>query len=1062
MLAPGRYCRSVEPVPLWEDRFAIEHLAGAGGMGKVYRALDTLSGQPVAVKVLRALGSIEKERFAREAEVLQSLAHPAIVRFVAHGSTPDGEPFLAIEWLEGEDLGARLRRSGLTVAEALALGARVAEGLGAAHRHGVVHRDVKPGNLWLVDGRPGDVKILDFGIARRRSGVDETITQAGAMIGTPGYMAPEQARGEGTIDERADVFSLGCVLFKCLTGRLPFQAEDLTAVLLKLVLEEPPRLADLRPEVPPALDRLIARMLSKASVDRPTDAEVARELAAVDAGGGGGGAGPASPSTPAITGQRAAGDVRGPGALPGARAAGRRAHAADAGGRRGRARRGALGPRRRAGRARRRIAPGDGACSRRLHRPGGARGAVGAGGAGAAPGRGGGRGGGRGERSARGPFADAAAATMVPGATPGRRVTPSGVAVVSAVPSSPLGEVLDRGVALLRRADAGTIRVDEGIAGLIAAGFELGGDEAGLTLDAERAREAPRTLLGKVTPFVGRERELTTLEAVFAEVAGEGVARAVIVTAPPGVGKSRLRQELLRRLRSRAAEERGDAAAARAVTGLSEPPPLPGGAGGFELWLGRGYPMRAGAPFGLLAPVLRRTAGVLAGEPVEVRRQKLSARLGRSLRGADRARVTVFLGELAGVPFPDDASVELRAARQDAVLMGDQMRRAFEGFVGAECAAAPVLLVLDDVHWGDRPSLQFIDAALRNLADRPLLVIALARPELGALFPGLWAGRPVTEMALSALSRRASEELVRQVLGPDTPAATVERIQDLAGGDAFYLEELVRAVAEGHGDRLPETVLATVEQRLAGLDARERRVLRAASVFGGVFWAGAVQALLGGEGAPARRARRARRPRRSRALRPPPGRHLPGRGRVRLPPDPRARGRLRHAPRGRPPPRPPPRRRVAGARRRERSRRGRRALRARRRGRARLRLLPPRRRPGPRRQRPRARPRLVRARRGLPRRPRDARAPSDDPALPALGAAPPHPGRGPALERRSRGLAEASAAAGPCGSSRAAAAPLVPRRRRSRRVSSSPASAATPWTSPPWPPTSTRGGPQTR
>src|SRR5262249_43679468 len=152
--------------------------------------------------------------------------------------TPAGEPFLAIEWLEGEDLGARLRRDGLTVAETLALGARVAEGLAAAHRRGGVHRDVKPGNLWLVDGKPGAAKILDFGIARLLAPtLERTLTQAGAMIGTPGYMAPEQARGEEAIDARADVFSLGCVLFKCLTGRLPFQGEDVTAVLLKLVLE---------------------------------------------------------------------------------------------------------------------------------------------------------------------------------------------------------------------------------------------------------------------------------------------------------------------------------------------------------------------------------------------------------------------------------------------------------------------------------------------------------------------------------------------------------------------------------------------------------------------------------------------------------------------------------------------------------------------------------------------------------------------------------------------------------------------------------------------------------
>jgi hypothetical protein len=404
----------------------------------------------------------------------------------------------------------------------------------------------------------------------------------------------------------------------------------------------------------------------------------------------------------------------------------------------------------------------------------------------------------------------------------------AGVAVVAGrgqrSRSEPIGQVIEQGVALLCDADRGVIRVDDTVAGLVAAAFELSGDETGLLLGEPRARAAARTLLGRATPFVGREKELVTLEATAAEVVSDSVARAVVVTAPPGVGKSRLLQELVARLRG--AEE---------------------GAVRFDVWHASGDAMRAGSPFGLLAPLLRRLAGVLDGEPLDVRRRKLVARLGRSIPEQDRARVTLFLAELAGAPFPDDASVELRAARLDAILMGDQMRRAFEDLLAAECSVGPVLLAIDDAQWGDRPSLQFLDAALRNLAERPLLVVALARPELYDLFPGLWAGRPVTELTLFALSKKASEKLVREVLGPGTADATVARIVQLAGGDAFYLEELMRAVAEGRGDALPESVLAMVEQRLDGLDARKRRVLRAASVFGNVFWAGGVRALLGGD-----------------------------------------------------------------------------------------------------------------------------------------------------------------------------------------------------------------------
>src|SRR5262249_4208721 len=155
-------------------------------------------------------------------------------------------------------------------------------GLGAAHRFGVVHRDVKPSNLFLVGGRPEEAKILDFGIARMGV-LDRTLTQAGAMIGTPGYIAPEQARGDRHVDARADVFSLGCVLFRCLTGQKPFEGDDVMAILLKLVLEEPPRLGELLPEAPSALEDLVARMLAKAPGDRPADGSaVARELAAIE------------------------------------------------------------------------------------------------------------------------------------------------------------------------------------------------------------------------------------------------------------------------------------------------------------------------------------------------------------------------------------------------------------------------------------------------------------------------------------------------------------------------------------------------------------------------------------------------------------------------------------------------------------------------------------------------------------------------------------------------------------------------------------------------------------
>jgi serine/threonine protein kinase len=203
-----------------------------------------------------------------------------IVRYVAHGVTSAGELFLAMEWIDGEVLKTRLQRGSLTVTEAVTLATRVAEALGAAHARGVVHRDLKPSNLILPGGRVDLVKLLDFGIAQRDGKTQ--LTQTGAMLGTPGYMAPEQARPSGQIDARADVFALGCVLFECLTGVAPFEGNTTAAILAKILFGTAPRVSELWPEVPESLDALVAQMLSKEPALRPGDgANLAAALAAL-------------------------------------------------------------------------------------------------------------------------------------------------------------------------------------------------------------------------------------------------------------------------------------------------------------------------------------------------------------------------------------------------------------------------------------------------------------------------------------------------------------------------------------------------------------------------------------------------------------------------------------------------------------------------------------------------------------------------------------------------------------------------------------------------------------
>jgi tetratricopeptide (TPR) repeat protein len=368
-------------------------------------------------------------------------------------------------------------------------------------------------------------------------------------------------------------------------------------------------------------------------------------------------------------------------------------------------------------------------------------------------------------------------------------------------------------------ADEG-IAIDEMTARLLDGRFDVREGDEGLSLHGEREMaEGARLLLQKPTACVGRDRELSTLAQMFAECVEEPLAQAALVTGTAGMGKSRLAQEFLARLR---------------VQG--EPP---------AMWIGRGDSLRAGSALGLLGQALRGTCGIRGDEPLRERRDKLLSRVAQHVHPDHRQRVAELLGEVAGVPFPDDESHLLRAARRNTQIMTDEMRRAWVDFLRAETGVQPVLLVLEDLHWGDGATVRFIDAALRDLGERPWMVLALARPEVHALFPTLWADRRIQEIQIKPLSKKASERLVRQVLGAEIGADTAERIIAQADGNAFYLEELIRAAAEHQAETLPETVIAMVESRLAALEGEDRRALRAAAVFGEVFWPGGVATLLG-------------------------------------------------------------------------------------------------------------------------------------------------------------------------------------------------------------------------
>jgi serine/threonine protein kinase len=261
----------MQPGDVIADRYVLQSVAGAGGMGTVFCALDRAQGTQVALKALTAGGAADAARFAREAAILSRLDHPGIVRYLGHGQTAAGDPYLLMEWLVGEDLARRLARAPLGLHASATLIERAASALAHAHAAGVVHRDLKPGNLVLRGGDPEQPVLVDFGIARWRE-PGATVTRTGATLGTVGYMAPEQARGAREADAQADVFALGCVLFECLTGRPAFTGAHALAVLAKVLLEDPPRASEAQPELPDVLDGLLARMLAKDPSARPPGA----------------------------------------------------------------------------------------------------------------------------------------------------------------------------------------------------------------------------------------------------------------------------------------------------------------------------------------------------------------------------------------------------------------------------------------------------------------------------------------------------------------------------------------------------------------------------------------------------------------------------------------------------------------------------------------------------------------------------------------------------------------------------------------------------------------------
>ncbi|MFT3771959.1 MAG: protein kinase [Minicystis sp.] len=601
-------------------RFRIEREIGRGAAGIVYRAADTVTGQEVALKVIAATGAdaVERARFDREGQVLSELDHPGIVRVVAFGALeapcPDGlgrrldegSPYIAMEWLDGEDLQARQRRAPLSLRQALEMGAQVALALAAAHDAGVVHRDIKPSNIFIlggeaqpasgvVVGRDGNAlraKLVDFGVA---SSSDVRLTQTGAVVGTPAYMAPEQARGDANADARSDIYSLGATLFELIAGRPPHIGPNSIATLARLVTTPAPRLSELLLDVPPKLDELIYRMLSSSPDDRPASArEVAEAIEALLR----------SQSLPGLTRQAEA---------PAERA-------------------GATGTRLVTTIVALHVARGDGRAQEieRLREQG----------ADALP---------LGDDSivahlgAQRAYGDEGARALELGLALSARGARVGVATgrMRVDRTRSAGEVVDQAAALAREAGPGGILADTTTADLARGRFQFKLLPRGIAMVTGIA---PRKDPGAVAPFVGRDAELIATLSAYDRCVEDATPVLVTVSGPPGIGKSRLGREFVSRLLGR-------------PDGKTDPerrhhPP--------RLMTVRCESYGRGQALGVATDALRGLLGLPKGASLEQAEQAVAERRLQQKDGGLLARL------LANQPFPE--GIDPRGARDSLYL----------------------------------------------------------------------------------------------------------------------------------------------------------------------------------------------------------------------------------------------------------------------------------------------------------------------------------------------------------------------------------------------------------
>lgn len=796
--AAGRGARVIDPASrgLVAGRFRIERELGRGAYGIVFRASDSATGAAVALKVIAGADTdaCERARFTREGHVLSELSHAGIVRVVAFGELDttcsdtrgqrfeEGSPFIAMEWLEGEDLQARQRHAPLGLRDSLEVGRQVAAAMGAAHDAGVIHRDIKPSNIFLVGeagatsqpssgvltantGRAPCAKLVDFGVA---SSSDVSLTRTGAVVGTPAYMAPEQARGDAAPDARSDIYSLGATLFELIAGRPPHMGPNSIATLARLVTTPAPRLSELLRDVPPDLDDLVHRMLSSSPEDRPASAhDVEVQLGDIAM----------NPSLQGLSLDAAVPASRG--------TSGRRLvttlvalHVA---------------------RGDQRIIEVD-----RLREQG----------ADALP---------LGEDSvvahlgAQRAYGDEGAHALELGLTLAARGARVGVATgrMRVEHGRAAGEVVDQAAALAREAGSGGVLADATTADLARGRFQFELLPRGMVqVIRPQARRDP----GTMAPFVGRDAEFISTLSAYDRCLDDNTPVIVSISGPPGIGKSRLGRELVSRLTTQSqvrAKNRGEP-----VTGEAAARP--------RLVTVRCESYGRSQALGVATDVLRGLLGLAKGASLEMAEHSVADRRLQNQDGGLLARL------LANHPFLE--GIEPRGAR-------DALYVSMTELVLASASADPCAILIEDAQWSDPESVAWVDHLLGRAGGRPLFVVMLMRPSFWRSHGQRFVGRDHVRVELRPIARRATREIARAMIGPSATDAMLDQVAQQAAGSPLFAEELARVVAAGKDMGTAPTIEAAIQVSLDALEEAAREGVVRASVFGMSVWDAGLSAL---------------------------------------------------------------------------------------------------------------------------------------------------------------------------------------------------------------------------